>query len=183
MKHFIFLAMLLVATTLVFTACYDDGGKTYAIGDTGPSGVGIVFYVTDGGLHGLEAAPIDQNPSSWSNLYSLVGTTKTAIGTGSANTDAIIGQSGHVTSAAQICRDYRKDEEGYWFLPSKDELDLMYKNLHLAGLGGFEAAVGTFYWSSSEVTDGAAWYQRFDNGTQDVTDKSYIRLVRAVRAF
>jgi len=30
---------------------------SYAIGDTGPSGVGIVFYKTDLGVHGLEAAP------------------------------------------------------------------------------------------------------------------------------
>ena len=35
---------------------------TYVVGDVGPAG-GIVFYVTDGGLHGLEAAPADQPPS------------------------------------------------------------------------------------------------------------------------
>jgi hypothetical protein len=33
---------------------------TYAIGDTGPAG-GIVFYITDGGLHGMEATPDDQH--------------------------------------------------------------------------------------------------------------------------
>jgi len=58
MKNFRFLAMLMIMTMLAFTSCdNDDGGdssKTYAIGDTGPSGVGIVFYVTDGGLHGLD---------------------------------------------------------------------------------------------------------------------------------
>ena len=31
----------------------------YAIGDPGPAG-GIVFYVTDNGTRGLEAAPVDQ---------------------------------------------------------------------------------------------------------------------------
>jgi hypothetical protein len=41
-------------TTKEYTVIVTRG---YAIGDTGPSGVGIVFYVTDGGLHGLEVAP------------------------------------------------------------------------------------------------------------------------------
>ena len=37
---------------------------TYAIGDIGPAG-GWVFYVTDDGLHGLEAAPVDQANAAW----------------------------------------------------------------------------------------------------------------------
>src|SRR5271157_4536262 len=68
-----FMAILMGCTVLTFNACDDNsgsknktkqnqmllllGGKTYTIGETGPSGVGIVFYITDGGLHGLEAAP------------------------------------------------------------------------------------------------------------------------------
>lgn len=36
----------------------------YAIGDTGPAG-GIVFYVTEGGIHGLEAAQVDQGYAPW----------------------------------------------------------------------------------------------------------------------
>jgi hypothetical protein len=58
--------MLLLAATLTFTACDTDGGSSqiYAIGKTGPSVVGIVFYVTDGGVHGLKMAPDDQNASA-----------------------------------------------------------------------------------------------------------------------
>ena len=43
---------------------------TYEIGDTGPAG-GIVFYVTDGGLHGLEAAPEDQDRGEWGCVEQL----------------------------------------------------------------------------------------------------------------
>ena len=44
---------------------------TYAVGDTGPSGVGIVFYTSDGGAHGLEAAPSDQGDIKWAEAMSV----------------------------------------------------------------------------------------------------------------
>jgi len=126
----------------------DNGGKikTYAIGDTGPSGAGKVFYITDGGLHGLEAAPSDQSKSKeWSNVKTFIGTTGTAIGTGLANSNAIIAQAEHTSSAAKLCRDYAGGGMNDWFIPSKDELDLLYAQ---------DTAVGGFdldgYWSSSE---------------------------------
>jgi hypothetical protein len=44
----------------------------YAIGDTGPAG-GIVFYITDDGLHGLEAAPADQSSGAeWGCIATLM---------------------------------------------------------------------------------------------------------------
>ena len=180
MKKFQFLTMLLIAATLSFTACNPDGGIVYEIGDIGPSGVGIVFYVSDGGLHGLEAAPEDQNAGAdWSNVTaSEIGTTLTAIGTGSANTEYIINQTCHSESAAQICRDYRTSEEGDWFLPSKDELNELY--LNKARVGGFADG----YWSSSESDEKYAWVQDFNNGIHDSNLK--VRAsdrVRAVRAF
>jgi hypothetical protein len=155
----------------------------YAIGDTGPSGVGIVFYVTDGGLHGLEAAPADQSTgAAWitggDTRTTENGNTLTGIGTGSANTDAIIAQTGHTASAAQICRDYRAAEEGDWFLPSRDELDELYQNR--VSVGGFASM---YYWSSSELSSDAAWAQYFDDGAQFSDDKFKSLRVRAVRAF
>ena len=183
MKKFQFLTMLLIAATLTFTACAPDGGssQTYDIGDTGPSGVGIVFYVSDGGLHGLEAAPEDQSAgAAWSNVTNTqLGTTLTAIGTGSANTEYIINQTCHSESAAQICRDYRTSEEGDWFLPSKDELNELYSNK--AAVGGF-AHDG--YWSSSEADADEAWVQDFFNGIQNPPKNKGLNYhVRAVRAF
>ena len=188
------MTMILLVATLTLTACDVDGGGGdgggggggYEIGDTGPSGVGIVFYVTDGGLHGLEVAPVDQSSSvpAWSNIHDVeIGTTGTTIGSGSANTDAIIGQTGHTESAAQICRDYRTAEEGDWFLPSKDELNSMYTNLHdqPTPLGDF---YNTDYWSSSEISDIRAWKQSFDSGLQIQSIKDdHSWNVRAVRAF
>ena len=177
------LIMTVVAFAVVFAGCDSTGGGgggSYEIGDTGPSGVGIVFYVTDGGSHGLEAAPEDQNTSAqWSNVTDAqLGTTLTAIGTGSANTEYIINQVGHTGSAAQICENYRTAEEGDWFLPSKDELNELYSNR--AVVGGF-APHG--YWSSSEADADEAWVQDFNNGLQDPpAHKGLNYRVRAVRA-
>ena len=161
--------------------------KTYAIGDTGPSGVGLVFYITDGGLHGLEAAPSDQSTSqAWiaggTTQTTLNGNTSLAIGTGMANSLAIIAQTGHTASAAKVCRDYTGGGRTDWFLPSKDELNLIYKNLFKAGLGGFESSN---YWSSSESESTAkyAQYQYFSLGSQSNEFKYQGLRVRAVRAF
>ena len=74
-----------------------------------------------------------------------------------------------------------------WFLPSKDELNLIYVNLCLNNLSSFDLGSNeSYYWSSSEYNDNprAAWYQRFLNGSQNWGDgKSSRKSVRPVRAF
>ena len=83
-----------------FTAGIGD----YDIGDTGPAG-GLICYI-DGTTY-YEAAPSDKSIGYiWSNIYDAeIGTTETAIGTGQANTTAIIDQDDHTTSAAKLCDD------------------------------------------------------------------------------
>ena len=201
----ILLGILIAASLLLTIGCDqtgdggDDGGTTYAIGDTGPSGVGIVFYVSDGGLHGLEVAPVDQGTNVvWSNITDTFANGSSAlpveIGTGSTNTDAIIDQTGNTDSAAEICRNYRAVEESDWFLPSKNELNAIWDNLVYDGsgsttdttnngVGGF--ATTWFYWSSSEVDGNNARVQSFYNGlngSKSKTEGTFIRF-RAVRAF
>jgi hypothetical protein len=160
--------------------------KTYAIGDTGPSGVGIVFNITDGGLHGLESAPSDQTTTQpWSNITAGIGVTaqSTVIGAGLANSNVIIAQSGHTSSAALSCRNYTGGSLNDWFLPSRDELVLMYTNLAANGLGGF---TGDLYWSSSE-NSGADAYTCFFNtanaGIPVSSSKTSLCNSRAIRAF
>jgi hypothetical protein len=100
------------------------------------------------------------------------------VGDGATNTAAIL--SGCTTSgiAAAICVAY---DDGTWFLPSAGELDLMYTNLHLNGLGNFQS---TNYWSSTEDSSNSAWYRYFYNDFQFYTNKDTDTInVRAVRAF
>jgi len=159
-------------------------GKTYKVGDTGPAG-GIIFYdrgFTADGWRYMEAAPTDFN-AQWGAYEQNVSGTDTSVGSGKKNTQLIVDrlkQLGESNRAAQICS--IMDINGYkdWFLPSKDELDLMYKNLKQKGLGGFGTS---YYWSSSQYSSSSAWDQSFSNGGQNSLSKYNIYSVRAIRAF
>jgi len=83
-------------------------------------------------------------------------------------------------TAADICANLSLGGYSDWFLPSKDELNLMYENLKIFGVGGF---ADNYYWSSSEYDAGHAWFQDFDDDIQQSYPKDWIFRVRAVWAF
>ncbi|MDC0908677.1 DUF1566 domain-containing protein [Flavobacteriales bacterium] len=91
-------------------------------------------------------------------------------------------QAHYVTwaTAVSTCNNYTDGTYSDWFLPSKDELNKMYLNLHLQGLGGF---ANNAYWSSTEDAGSDAWGQLFNYGYQIINDKYSSFNVRAVRAF
>ncbi|MBU4228106.1 DUF1566 domain-containing protein [bacterium] len=162
--------------------------KPPQIGDKGPAG-GWIFYDKgsySGGWRYLEAAPksTEWTDKQWGSFKTLIGGTETGIGTGQSNTTKIIDiqGTGH-TYAAQLCDALVYGGYTDWFLPSKDELNLMYKNLKVNNnIGGF--ASDSFYWSSSVGNGYNAWYQLFAGGSQSYGDKyDYFVQVRAVRAF
>ena len=157
------------------------------MGDTGPGG-GKVFYdagSTQSWGRYLEAAPTDyqvNNESAlvaWGCAGAATGTTG-ATGTGKANTATILNKCNTAGIAADVANKYSTSTTGagQWFLPSRDELALMYaKKL---AIGGFAAY---YYWSSSESYAGSAWSQNFYSGGQFSFNKSNTRYVRPVRAF
>jgi hypothetical protein len=157
----------------------------YAVGDTGPAG-GWIFYIDEADDFPwtyLECAPADLGLAEWGAYGTTIGGTDTAIGTGQTNTTAIIDKLGELEEsgkAAQLCDSYSVNGYSDWFLPSKDELNLMYTNLHAHGTGGFNTE---YYWSSSEYSSNLAWIQRFSIGNQSYPGKYNINSVRAVRAF
>ena len=156
---------------------------------------GVVFYILeegdtgyiDGETHGLIAAVADQSSGiQWYNgNYVTTGATGFAIGTGSANTDAIIAAQGATTTsyAAGLAKAYAAGGYTDWFLPSKDELNKMYlKKEILEAVSGF-TAFSDYYWSSTEYGSGQARDQYFYNGSQSRYNKANTNNVRAVRAF
>jgi hypothetical protein len=156
---------------------------------TGPAG-GLIFYdkgsVSDDWRY-LEAAPYDQTPGIWGcNGTTISGADGTTVGTGKQNTMYIeaAGCTPTAAIAAYICANLSSGSYDDWFLPSKDELNLMYENLHTAAngsVGGF--ATISPYWSSSEHDDYNAWVQFFGSGSQGARSKGGLINVRAVRAF
>jgi hypothetical protein len=122
----------------------------------------------------------------WYNgRYVTTAATGKAIGTGAANTTAIIDvQGGTATNyAAGLARAYAGGGYTDWFLPSKDELNEMYDNkATLEAVEGFIKFID-IYWSSTEYDNGNAWGQNFISGVQSNGSKSGTLNVRAVRAF
>jgi hypothetical protein len=153
--------------------------KTFAIGDTGLAG-GIVFYVTDGGLHGLEAAPADQSSGAqWGcSGTDLPGADGVDVGTGAQNTADILAGCSTPGIAARIAAAYTLNGYDDWFLPSKDELNELFQERSV--VGGFTD--GSF-WSSSESDSTNAWYLNYVDGSEYSISKAATLRVRAVRAF
>ena len=173
-------AYVLVDDT-VGAAVWKDIARTYSIGDTGPAG-GKVFYVYDSGKHGLEAAPVDQDAGTgalWGcSGTDIPGATGTAIGTGAQNTAAILAGCAETGAAAKLADAYTLNGYTDWFLPSKDELNLLYCQKGV--VGGFASSL---YWSSSQLDSSLAWSQNFNDGAQYSSLKASAARVRAVRAF
>ncbi len=197
MKKTLTVLMMVLFAAMLFVSC-DNKGKepasvTYSVGDKGPAG-GFIFYdcdadndsgnadgliSTDCGWRYLEAASADLTGTyTWGNDGSF-GTTKTGIGTGKNNTK-ILAEKGVDYKAANAV--WGKTIDGYndWFLPSKDELNLMYANLYQKELGSFDSG---WYWSSSEYNISFAWMQNFSTGAPDYNQRSIDTCVRPIRAF
>lgn len=152
-------------------------------------GGGIVFYVYDGGLHGLIASTADQNGGVPVRWYGGTNTNTRAradgIGAGLKNTSIIIANQGAIDGnafAATLCNEYSVTAGGVtygdWYLPSKYEINLLYLQRLL--VGGF---ANGGYWSSTEFNSTDAWPMDFASGTQNNDIKATSGYVRAIRAF
>lgn len=145
---------------------------------------GLVFYIDGTGQHGLVSALINQNPVNgaiWGcEGITISGADGTTVGTGKQNTNDII--NGCITSgiAARLCRNYNGGGYSDWFLPSKDELGLMFTELKSKGIGNFD---DTTYWSSSEENSSYAHDMYFPYGGPKYHPKNTNYSVRAARTF
>jgi len=157
---------------------------------------GIVFYLSGNGKHGLIVSNenIDKEKVDWDNQSNKdINKTKTEMGSGAANTSAIISVYNNSNYAANICKKYNGGGFSDWYLPSLDELKLIYENVgpssKLKNTGKFNNDMMASYWSSSESPNQSsfggkyAWAIFFNDGTAQESTKNNASYVRAIRAF
>jgi len=169
--------------------------KNWKIGETGPAG-GTIFYDKGNNKSGwrfLEVAPESHEfVAEWGANGINITNTSISIGSGRENTISIkqfLETIGEYEKAAQKCLSL--DINGFtdWFLPSKNELELIYINVYKKKRNRKEEYSNTrksnnsVYWSSSQSNDYNAWYQHFYIGYQHFGAKNNIIKVIACRSF
>ena len=199
MKYFLSILIALFFTTTVFSQMQEveTRNKTnnkIEIGDFIEGG--IVFFVDETGNHGLVSAINDQSSSATWNKRKLVrrnerlsenfDTTTTIFGSKSQRKSNI-----NKYNANRICSKLKIKINGViykdWFLPSKENLELMYLNRNIINenttKNGGSEFIDSYYWSSSEFDYTNAWVQSFKDGKRAYHYKNYFYKVRPVRAF
>ena len=175
--------------TAAWTTPASSGGGTHTIGEL--YGGGIVFYVWDGGAHGLIAATDNLTGKFWGADGTLVSSTiyplRDGIGAGRNNTERIIQnikasdnifKSDYTSYAAYVCLTYQGGNYGDWYLPSKYELNLLYLQKSIIGW------VSGNYWSSNDYAPRDAYYLDFSSGLFVGMTKNYQgNSVRPIRSF
>lgn len=162
---------------------------------------GIIAYIDEEGKKLIVSDMDNATDIQWGCRGQLLDIKDTGYGTGSTNTQAILSwhegwedpwftapsivtgychEKNDGTVAARVCDELDLNGYGDWYLPSIDELDLIYENVYKNKQGGFELKE---YWSSSEFSEGSAWIKSFlTRGDEYGYQKTFARGVRCVRS-
>ncbi|MFM7082749.1 MAG: hypothetical protein ACKOYI_12500, partial [Actinomycetota bacterium] len=165
--------------------CSSDGTGC-RVGSVGPAG-GIIFYdagspqwwgryleawptqLTLAGTWGATTGSIYLSASSGENsdvlsLRRFAQRRAMQLGLGKASTQQMIANGSPLALALQNVQTSGVITNAGWFIPSKDELDILYNAWKLGQVSGGWGAVPV--WTSTESEDSYAWYQLFQDGTQ-----------------
>lgn len=166
-------------------------GFTHYIGEE--FGGGVIFHLwkdNAGGEHGLIVDITDLSTAqAWSNIdATLIGASAQSSWDGLSNSNAIVGQSGHTSSASALCLNSTNGAQSDWYLPSVQELNMLWNNYYtvarsLTQISGATQLQPANYWGSSEYDATKAWRFYFGDGTAYYYGKYSTNYVRAVRAF
>jgi hypothetical protein len=179
------------------------GNFTHYIGEE--FGGGVIFHLwkdAQGVEHGLIVDKLDLSTAQvWSNVNTLIGPSAQSFWDGFNNSNAIVSQSGHNNSAAFLCLNSTNGGQSDWYLPSFDEMTIMYQNLFEVNLALRNISGSTelkrrdlingiyfFYWTSTEfnISDSYKFYflgGLYNDGTSgngnSKLDTGYVRAIRS----
>ncbi len=183
---------LFAGTAASVSGSSNTGNFTHYIGEE--FGGGVVFYVwkdAQGQEHGLIVDKVDLSTGqAWSNITTVaIGLSAQSIWDGLSNSNAIVSQVGHTSSAAALCLNSTNGGQTDWYLPSLEELRMLWNNYYavvrtLSQIPGAALLERRFYWCSMEDGNSSARGLNFESGSVNgSTGKSVAQNVRAVRAF
>jgi hypothetical protein len=187
----------LYSSSIAASIAEDDTAKWNSIPDKHYVGEiyggGIVYWVDETGMHGLIVDTVDADTSiTWRNEVSKITDARAdGIGAGAMNTAIIVAAQvadnpGGDFAAKSCAHKYTVigqvngfDVRQPWYLPSKNELGILYQrkdmlpNLNMSGA----------YYSSTENSTAGAWYRNFDNGHSGAALKWVSLKCRCVKKF
>lgn len=157
------------------------------VGALGPGG-GLIFWVnedTENDLIALEVAPSGWHLGNESDPTIVWGTSdeftfpkmKKTVGSGLANCE-VIDESDFLCPALLQIDLVSIGDFDDWHLPSVDELQLIYENIHSLGLGSL---TGEQYWSSTPVFSPFVYSIIFSDGEQMMSNVQMAFSVRPIR--
>ena len=174
--------LILAIIVILHFNCFSQGSesKTHYIGEK--SGGGVVFYIDGSGYHGLISAEQDQSDGAiWcggTNTFKKIDAIN--MSDGFQNTNEIVKQFGN-KNAAGICSELVLNGFDDWYLPSLQELSMMYSQSFV--IGGFSM---NDYWSSTVAAkdQGTAWGVAFAKKGKQIRQSNGKKFcVRAIRKF
>jgi hypothetical protein len=144
--------------------------------------VGTFDPLDGGGVKKYMTTPADAGLKQWAPVFEN-NLTATSTTDGSANTVALEAR-GATYAAGYYCGTLSANGYSDWFLPSRNELALLYANK--VAIGGFDVSGGwpaSYYWSSTERDTNSAYDRIFSNNTLYNDVKSGALSVRCVRRY
>lgn len=160
--------------------------ESISIGDWAFGGiVGYILSPIDSGyvadeVHGFVVCENDLSPGiHWYNgsYGQQTFATETQIGSAGRNSSKILNVQGPGNYAAMLCANFSSDGYDDWYLPSIEELRILYLNSN--SIPGFSG----MYWSSSEFEIGFNYVRVIFNGQYASRIKNQLLKVRAIRYF